>query len=333
MSTARCSRSSRRRAQALGGQVFDVLGKLQFEGKPLRDLLIEAIRYGDQPEVRARLTTVVEHARRPRPAPGPARGPRAGPRRDGRQPRRSASARTWSAPTPAASSRTTSSRSSSKRSSASAAPSKQREPRRYEITHVPAPVRNRDRLIGIGEPVLPRYERIAFEKALIAPQGQPLAAFVCPGHPLLDATHRPDPRAPPRPAEARHVLVDERDPGTSPRVLFYLEHAIQDASLTPLRRAPRHLASGCSTSSSTPTATTRHLHYAPYLDYRPLADGRARRRRAPRRGPSAPGSPASWSSKAQGYAIAHVVPEHLAEVRDRAAGAGSPRPRRRSRTG
>src|SRR5207253_6391210 len=39
---------------------------------------------------------------------------------------------------------------------------KQREPRRYEVTHVPAPVRNRDRLIGIGEPILPRYERIAF---------------------------------------------------------------------------------------------------------------------------------------------------------------------------
>ena len=34
---------------------------------------------------------------------------------------------------------------------------KQRESRRYEITHVPSPVRNRDRLIGIGEPVLPRY--------------------------------------------------------------------------------------------------------------------------------------------------------------------------------
>jgi len=64
---------------------------------------------------------------------------------------------------------------------------RQREPRRYEITHVPAPVRHRDRLIGIGEPVLPRYERIAFEKSLVAPQGQPLAAFVCPGHPLLDA--------------------------------------------------------------------------------------------------------------------------------------------------
>ncbi len=48
--------------QALGGKVFDVLGKLQFEGKPLRDLLIEAIRYGDQPEVKTRLTTVVDHA-------------------------------------------------------------------------------------------------------------------------------------------------------------------------------------------------------------------------------------------------------------------------------
>src|SRR6202022_2455474 len=35
---------------------------------------------------------------------------------------------------------------------------KQREARRYEVSHVPATVRNRDRLIGIGEPVLSRYE-------------------------------------------------------------------------------------------------------------------------------------------------------------------------------
>ena len=56
-----CWRSSRRHDPALGGQVFDVLGKLQFEGRPLRELLIEAIRYGEQPEVRARLTRAVEH--------------------------------------------------------------------------------------------------------------------------------------------------------------------------------------------------------------------------------------------------------------------------------
>ena len=35
----------------LGGQVFDVLGKLQFGGRHLRELLIEAIRYGDEPAV------------------------------------------------------------------------------------------------------------------------------------------------------------------------------------------------------------------------------------------------------------------------------------------
>jgi hypothetical protein len=101
---------------------------------------------------------------------------------------------------------------------------RQREVRRYEVTHVPAPVRNRDRAIGTGEPLLPRYERIAFEKPLIAPQGQPLAAFVCPGHPLLDATldltlerHRDLLRR-------GTVLIDERDPGTKPRVVFYLAH-------------------------------------------------------------------------------------------------------------
>src|SRR5262249_18785649 len=108
---------------------------------------------------------------------------------------------------------------------------RQRESRRYEVTHVPAPVRNRDRLVGVGEPVLPRYERIVFEKPLIAPQGQPLAAFVCPGHPLLDSTlditierHRDLLRR-------GAVLVDERDPGEVPRVLFYLEHAVQDAGV------------------------------------------------------------------------------------------------------
>src|SRR5690606_11794634 len=43
-------------------KVFDVLGKLQFEGKPLRQLLIEAIRYGEREDVKARLTQVMAHA-------------------------------------------------------------------------------------------------------------------------------------------------------------------------------------------------------------------------------------------------------------------------------
>ena len=56
--------------KALGGQVFDVLGKLQFEGRPLRDLLIEAIRYGEQPEVQARLNLVISRCDRPPAARG-----------------------------------------------------------------------------------------------------------------------------------------------------------------------------------------------------------------------------------------------------------------------
>lgn len=109
---------------------------------------------------------------------------------------------------------------------------KHREARRYEITHVPAPVRNRDRLIGLGEPVLPRYERIAFEKDLVAPVGLPLAAFVCPGHPLLNAVIDLILERQRDLLRRGTVLVDESDPGTRPQVLFFLEHAIQDASLT-----------------------------------------------------------------------------------------------------
>src|SRR5262249_7969513 len=62
-----------------------------------------------------------------------------------------------------------------------------------------------------------------------------------------------------------------------------------------------------------------HINYAPYLDYRPL-------------GKDEPGieelmarPECSWIShdleqKAQGYAIAHVVPEHLDEVKSRKLG-------------
>jgi superfamily II DNA or RNA helicase len=46
--------------RAYGGEVFDVLGEA-FEQTPLRTLLIDAIRYGDRPEVRARMHEVIDH--------------------------------------------------------------------------------------------------------------------------------------------------------------------------------------------------------------------------------------------------------------------------------
>ena len=218
--------------QALGGQVFDLLGKLEFEGQPLRELLLSAIRYGEQPEVRARLRYRRRPGARPGDAAGPARGAAARPRRDGRQPcaaRARGDGAGRGAPPAAALHRIVLPRGVSGQLGGSA---RQREPRRYQVSHVPAPIRNRDRLIGTSEPVLPRYERIVFEKPLVAPPGQPLAAFVCPGHPLLDAVidlilerHRDL-------LKRGAVLVDERDHGSTPRVLFSIEHALQDAGVT-----------------------------------------------------------------------------------------------------
>lgn len=299
---------------ALGGQVFDVLGKLQFDGKPLRDLLIEAIRYGERSDVQARLNRVVaeafdrtklqdllEERALAQDAMDASRVYRIREDMERAEARRlqphyiesfflEAFQRLGGTP-------------------------KQREPRRYEITHVPAPVRNRDRLIGIGEPVLPRYERIAFEKALVAPPGQALAAFVCPGHPLLDATidltlerHRDL-------LKRGTILIDERDSGIKPRVLFYLEHAIQDASVT--RSGERRVVSKrLLYIELDESGQAHHLHYAPYLDYRPLKSDEPSIEAILAR-PECAWLTRELEHKAQGYAVADVVPEHLEEVRSR----------------
>ena len=47
--------------EALGGRVYDVLGEL-FEGTALKDLLFQAIQYGEQEDVRARLFQQVDGA-------------------------------------------------------------------------------------------------------------------------------------------------------------------------------------------------------------------------------------------------------------------------------
>src|SRR6185437_8924383 len=61
----------------------------------------------------------------------------------------------------------------------------EREKGRFEILRVPSILKERDRLIGRADPVLERYARITFEKALIV--GQPQAELVAPGHPLLES--------------------------------------------------------------------------------------------------------------------------------------------------
>ena len=229
--------------KALGGQVFDVLGKLEFEGRPLRELLLRAIRYGEQPEVRSRLDTVVDQAldrhaiqelleerQLVHDAMDAARVQRVREEMERAEARRLQPHYIESF-----------FREAFRRLGGSA---RQREPRRFEITHVPALIRHRDHAVGIAEPVVQRYERIVFEKRLVAPPGEPRAAFVCPGHPLLDAVtdltlerHRDL-------LKRGAVLVDEKDEGTAPRVLFSVEHAVQDGSVTPSGKPAHHLEAG-----------------------------------------------------------------------------------------
>ncbi len=47
--------------ETLGGKVYDVLGEL-FEARALRDMFMEAIRYGERPDVRERLFTAIDGA-------------------------------------------------------------------------------------------------------------------------------------------------------------------------------------------------------------------------------------------------------------------------------
>ena len=298
--------------RALGGQVFDVLGKLEFEGRPLRELLLDAVRYGEQPEVRARLDTAVDQAL-DRSALQDLLEERqlVHDAMDARRVRRV---------------RAEMERAEARRLQPHYVESffleafrrlggaaRRREARRHQVTHVPAVVRNRDRAVGAGEPVLPRYERIAFEKSLVAPPGQPLAAFVHPGHPLLDAVidltlerHRDL-------LKRGAVLVDDRDRGAAPRVLFSIEHALQDGGVT--RAGDRRVISRRVLYVEIDAdGAARRLHYAPYLDYRPLAaDDPAPAAILER--PECAWISGDLERKAQAHAVAHVVPEHLAEIR------------------
>lgn len=299
---------------SLGGQVFDVLGKLQFDGRSLRDLLIEAIRDGQRPEVYARLNQQVENAF------------------DRSQLQNLVEERALAQDVMDVS-RVHRIREEMERAEARrlqphyiegffkeafqhlGGTIRQREASRYEVTNVPRAVSNRNLALGVGDPILSRYERIAFDKKLLTPAGQLPAAFVCPGHPLLDATIDLLLERQRDLLRRGTILVDELDHGTQPRVLFFLEHAIQDASRT--RNGDRRIISKRMLYLEIDAnGNARHLGYAPYLDYRPLKEDE------PTVGAFLARPECSWISRnleqdAQRYAITQIVPEHLNEVRTR----------------
>ncbi|MBV8268516.1 MAG: DEAD/DEAH box helicase family protein, partial [Planctomycetaceae bacterium] len=292
--------------EALGGQVFDVLGKVTFDNRPLRDLILEAIRYGDRPEVRARLNQVVDRAL-------------------DRQHLRALLEERALARDAMDARKVQQIREDMERAEARrlqphfiaaffceafallGGSLKGREPRRFEITHVPAVIRNRDRQIGIGRPVLTRYERITFDKELISVPGKPLAEFVCPGNPLLDSTidivlerHRDL-------LKRGAVLVDPADAGEDVRVLFYLEHSVQDGR-TDRSGARRVVSRRLQFVEIDSTGVARPAGSAPYLDYRPATE-EERRLVGPHL--EQPWLSEGLQEKVLTFAVASLVPGHL----------------------
>ena len=292
---------------ALGGEVWDVLGAA-LPGRVLRDLLIEAIRYGDRPDVRARLDQVVdatvgkglaelvaEHALAG-DALGPADVERI--RRDllEAEARRLQPhyVRDWFV----------------KAFTRLGGRIAEREADRFEITRVPEAVRAAGPGTGPRGVVVPRYERVTFEPSRSRIDGAVPAELLAPGHPLLEAvltltTEQLGPTL-----RRGTVLVDDGDDGSEPRLLILLEHAITDGEEVPggnrvVSRRFEFVALGHD-------GTVTSAGYAPYLDQRPPTDDEAA---AVKRVLADPWLASGLEQAAVEYAIEVAVPNHLAEVR------------------
>lgn len=296
---------------ALDGQVFDVLGKL-FQETPLRDLLVQAVRYGDRPDVRAKLEHAVDMATD---------------RERVRQLLEHESLFTSSMDV----SQILNMREEMERASARRLQPfyvkafflqafehlkgtyHPRESGRYNVSYVPASIRNHAKTLGMGA-VSERYERICFDKALINVAGKPQAEFVFPGHPLLDATLDLLLSQNREILKKGSILIDESDLSTSPRVLLFLEQEVRDA-YTDEDGENRVISRELHFLELDGEGNIREGGGAPYLDYRaPYEDEQA----------YLPALLAQeWLKgglleiRAVDYAIDVLAPRHLERVREK----------------
>lgn len=299
--------------QALGGKVFDILGKVSFENKSLRELLIEAVRYGNDPKVRNRLNEVVDHSMDPNEL------------------RKLIEERALTDDVMDVGVVNSIKEDMERIEAHKLQPHfieaffveafqsvggkiRQRENGRYEITSVPYAVRNRDTQIGFGEPVLNRYERICFDKEYRNIQGRPQAAMICPGHPLLEATIDLIRERNVDVMKRGAIFIDDNDFSTDARLLFYIEDAVQD---------------GIILSNGNRRTISKHIHfveikedctalnagYAPYLDYRAADESESNAIREWMQ--SQDWLCSGVEDRAKGYAIENLIPDHFSEVKRR----------------
>jgi len=295
--------------EALGGRVYDVLGEL-FEDRPLRDLLLEAIQYNDDEDVKARLYKAVDGAV------------------DQSHLLTLLQKRQLTNDTmPAAQVqelRIAMEKAEAQRLQPHHIQSffveafqclggqiKRREEGRWEITHVPLIIRERDRQIGGGAPIQKKYERICFEKSKI--NQQPVAAFVYPGHPLLDTVISIVREQNDHLMKQGAVLVDDTDDGAAVEALFLLEHSVQDGR-------PGHAGNANLVSQKLQFATVNEageIHdagIAPHLNLRAATPEEIA---SVQTEISAPWLTEDLEKRVVKYATIELAQGHVAEVRER----------------
>ncbi len=298
---------------ALKGRVFDVLGEV-FEETSLKDLLIQAIRYGDRPEVRARLTQKIDRALD----------------RDHLKNllNRNALAQETMSPERLFAVKEEMEKAEARRLQpffvrafftkaldALGGTAHPRESGRYEISHVPAAIRERDRrLTGRNrrqnEPVLRRYSRICFERNAIQPLDKPgleRAVLMHPGHPLMLAMSDIILEQHANLLRQGAILVDPADEGLDPALLFLLTHEIKSGDGSILSKRLQFVRVG-------PDEKADFAGWAPHLDLEPLPESE--------RALLQDTVKAHWLSSGQeqralALAATTLVPEHYGEVAER----------------
>lgn len=298
--------------KALGGRVFNVLGEA-FDNISLKDLLIDAIRYGEMPETRARMEQVIDQALDTSHLKDlMARNALVENRMSIddlyaiREEMDKAEARKLQPHFISAFFR--------EAFRVVGGELRSREAGRYEVRHVPADVIERDRVIGYARtPVLKKYERICFDREHRNLYGKPDAALVHPGHPLMAAitdlvlsSHRSL-------LKRGAVLLDPNDDGTEPHVLFMLDHIVRETTASS-GTMPRDVSRRLQFVEMTADGTATPASFARHLDLVPLSSAQLTQ--------VADVVQADWvtqliEARALAYAVEHLVPEHTQEIANR----------------
>ena len=200
-----------------------------------------------------------------------------------------------------------------------------RETGRFEIRHVPAMIRERDRVIGESRtPVVRKYERICFEKHAIRQYGKPMADMIHPTHPLMHATTDLVLQAHRQKLKQGAVMVDPTDSGLEPKVLFMIDHSIREGDI----KADANPSSGKKQRQRGVAVASRRLQFveidetnnavnagwAPHLDLEPIDDYD---RQLVGDILNAPWLTNNLENLALTYASKQLVPDHYSEVKIR----------------